>query len=634
MVKINRLKFKAATLFVVLAAILCAPALQFVNAATPSLAVASTVSLRSDGGIGVKHNFVFTDNAADVPAEVTLAALGSEIKGLSVKAQEGTALSSSLSEDNRYIAIAIPVARQKFTGNWSFSVEYTSQGLSDFGQAKFIQLPSLAANLPVTSQSLRLAADLSLGFASVRGPAPVKTNVGIGQQLLDFADTDSQIDRSIGVVFGESTRALITVKTTLKNNSWWWKDVVLTLPPDTNQQTVRLDSIEPKPSNVRLDRDGNILAVYRLGPLGQKEVSAVVDANIRTLTYKLDNNGAIKDTDALLVERYTKLTDNWQPLGLELDINGDKAANEAVRTVFDAVVEKTRADADIDQVLTLNDRTAPLKYADWLVGELRSRMIPARVVIGLVFTDGERVIAQPRTSAWAEVYVNGTGWITLDPWLAAHSGLYGAADPLHVALGLWGLEDDRPPVAIDSASVSFISEEPPAASEPTRSLSAKKHVILPFLSVVQVSVNHGEGTIVDDIAVEIGGRRHTLGSIAPVGTVTSRQPSLGLKAFKSEQVKVGTLNGEDFNTWAEVKADVSYLPLLTLVSIVILVILGRWLWRRRGGSGHKRFHASKESLTLHDEATGGDVESENLIQPPAIPVESPPQPNRPPRRVQ
>jgi len=67
----------------------------------------------------------------------------------------------------------------------------------------------------------------------------------------------------------------------------------------------------------------------------------------------------------------------------------------------------------------------------------------------------------------------------------------------------------------------------------------------------------------------------------------------------------------------------------------LLIGGGLWFWRRRGPTG-KRFRASKESLTLHDEAVGGDVESENLFQPrseTATPSEPMPAP-RPPRLVQ
>src|SRR5690606_25059918 len=115
-----------------------------------------------------------------------------------------------------------------------------------------------------------------LGFASVRGPKPSKTGIGVGQQVITFSDKDSQLESSPLLLFGESSLANLTFKSELKNPSWWWRDVALTLPPDTNQQKVQLRSIEPRPKNVKLDRDGNILAIYRLGPRQSLNVNAQV----------------------------------------------------------------------------------------------------------------------------------------------------------------------------------------------------------------------------------------------------------------------------------------------------------------------------------------------------------------------
>lgn len=638
MVKTNRTKFKLVALILTLSIGLAGTAGLAVLAATPKLAVSSVITVNDKGGGNIKHVFSFKSGGQQ-PATANLSALGSNIKGLSAEDQNGAKLNTNLSDNGQTVSVDIPEKRQKAAGSWTFSVEYSASVLSDFGNIELVQIPSLASNLAVTSQSLRVAADLDLGFASVRGPKPSKTGVGIGQQLIDFNDKNSAINNSIGVVFGSSTRASVTLKHTLKNNSWWWKEVALTLPPDTNQQTVRLASLDPQPTNVKLDRDGNILAVYRLGPLGQKEVKAVVDVSLSALTYKLDEEAPIKDTDPLLIERYTRLTNSWRPLGLTLDITPDTPASSAVKTVFDAVVTKVKEESEIDQPLALAERSVPLKYADWLVGELRSRGIPARVALGLVLTDGERV-STARPSAWAEVYIHGTGWTTLDPWLGAHSGLFGAADPQHIALGLWGLEDDRPPVPIESASVEFSDEQLPEAGEPTRSVTAVKYVWLPFVSVLSTSINHGESTIVDDVALKIGESTQAVGSVAPHGTVQKRTLVAGAKAFGKEKVAVGQSSGDQFTTWQEVESTLSYWPLVIEVLVIVLILGGRWWWGRRTPRG-RRFRPSKESLTLHDEASGGDVESENLFKSSAVSQIAAPAPSvqpltssRPPRLIQ
>jgi len=581
-------------------------------AAGGSLGLSSSISVAEGGNARVKHVFSLK-GVTNLPEHAELSVVGESIKGLSAKGEDNAKLPIALSEDGQRLSVAIPANRRAKSGTWSFSVEYTSASLNDLGGVKALQVPALAANLPITKQNLRIAADLDLGFASVRGPAPAKTGVGIGQQLLDFADKDSQLEESVLVLFGRSTSASVTIQTTLKNNGWWWRDVTLTLPPDTNQQRASLASLDPQPSNVRLDRDGNILAVYRIGPLGQKDVTAQVNLEVSGLSYDLDKALPPDQTDPLLLERYTGQTNAWRPQGFATDIDTTTNAAEVTEAVFTAVVERIRAEEDnIDQLLQVRDRTPPLKYADWLVGELRSRGLPARVVLGLVFSDGERLLEEPKQSAWAEVFVAGVGWMTLDPWLGAHSGQFGGSDPLHIALGLWGLEDDRPPVPVDAARVVFNDEELPAAAEPQRQIRAVKHVVLPFFSVLQISANHGEVTIVDDVAVQAGGQRYLVGSVAPGGWASQRLPVLGARAFSAETVQAGQMSGDQFNSWTETNTRISYWPLITL----ILLLMALWIikrWRGRLSPERRRWRPSKESLTLHEEATGGDVEAENLV---------------------
>lgn len=597
---------------------LVAPALSL-WAATASLSVSSSVNVSATGAAKIKHIFSLKD-VTNLPERAELSVVGTNAKGLSAAGEDKAKLPIGLSEDGQRLAVTIPANRRAKSGTWSFSVEYSSSPLSDLGGVKAMQVPALASNLPITKHNLRVAADLDLGFASVRGPAPVKTGVGIGQQLLDFADKDSQLDESILILFGRSTTAQVTIATTLKNNGWWWRDVTLTLPPDTNQQRVTLDSLDPAPSNVRLDRDGNILAVYRIGPLGQKDVTAKMNLAVSGLSYDLDEALPLDQTDPGLVQRYTRLTNAWRGQGFEVELAEDANSAEIAEAVYDAVVERIRAEEDnIDQMLQVKDRTPPLKYADWLVGELRSRGLPARVVLGLVYTDGERLLTEPKQTAWAEAFIAGVGWMTLDPWLGAHNGNFGSSDSLHIGLGLWGMEDNRPPVPTDGATVVFSEEHPPEPTEPQRQVTATKYVVLPFFSVFQINTSHGEMTIVDDIANEVNGQRYLVGSVAPGGYASQRLPVLGMRAFGSENVKAGSLVGDQFSLWAETTSKTSYVPLIVLIG---LIIIGWLVWRRLNNRGprKRRFRPSKESLMLHEEATGGEVESENLVSS-APPVE-------------
>lgn len=579
-----------------------------------TLNVISSVTINQNGGGTVKHVMsVAGGESHQLPATATFKSYGRNLKSLQAKAVDGNGkLEAKFNQNNQTIEITIPEARRQSKSKWSFSVSYGAELLTDYGASRGVQLPKLESNLGVTSQSLSVAADLDLGFASVRGPKPSKTGIGVGQQVITFNDKDSQIESSPLLLFGEASVANLTFDTELKNTSWWWQDVALTLPPDTNQQKVHLASIEPKPKNIRLDRDGNILAVYRLGPRQGVKVKANIQVKIDTFNYKLDQAGSVESTDQLLIERYTRLTDNWQALGLDIEADGSNAA-KLVEAVFDEVVSRARADTE-GQQLQLTTRGGALKYSDWLVGELRSRQVPARVVVGLLASDGNQQLDRPIPHAWAEVYVNGTGWITVDPWLSVRTGHFAASDPLHIAVGLWGIEENRPPVQLDGISVGYTKDELDEVDVSQQAtIEAVKQVWLPFVSVLNVKANFPAGQIVDNAAIKLGDQTLPLGSVAPGQTVLHRFMRLGGQAFNTETVELGQQAGNEFTGWVKAESKTSYQPLIIELIVVGLLLILFW-WRRHRDHS---FKPSKESLKLHDEAEGGDIEDQNLFSPQA-----------------
>jgi transglutaminase-like putative cysteine protease len=86
------------------------------------------------------------------------------------------------------------------------------------------------------------------------------------------------------------------------------------------------------------------------------------------------------------------------------------------------------------------DRASPRDLAQMLVGCIRAIGIPARYVSGYSLGGCERR-ERPAPHGWAEAYVDGYGWLALDPSLGGPSGL----DHVRVA------------VALDSAGAAPIS---------------------------------------------------------------------------------------------------------------------------------------------------------------------------------
>lgn len=589
------------------------------TAAEYGLKVSSSLTVAENGQTSVKQVFSITGaDKTNLPSRARLNIVGREPAGLSAQGTDGTKLTANYNADGNTVDITIPENRRRSKQAWSFSLSYKTNLLEEYGAVRAAQIPAMDTNLDVTAQTTIFSADLDLGFATVRGHQPSKTGIGVGQQILTFTHKGPQND-SIIIVFGEETFVTATFTSEITNRSWWWKDVGLTLPPDTNQQRVAIESIEPTPSKVRLDKDGNIRVFFNLAPLGSRQVSVTTRMSIGNPAYELSSAVSVSETDPSLIERYTRQTNSWQPLNLELELKEDATSADIAKAVFDGVVARAQEEMVNQEDFSLSLRTSSLKMSDWLVGELRHRGLPARVVLGLSMSDGRELSQQPKGHAWVEAHLAGVGWVTMDPYLGVYAGQYGTADPLRVGLALWGLEDDRPPVDLGLASIKF---EPEAAdimgSAGQLGVNAQKYMILPFISIFNQSANLGPGTIVDGVTLTNQREELLLGSLAPYQSATQRSLLVGASAFRDETVTAQV--GQDEDSKAEAESSTSYTILIVEAAILAMFLLWRRTRKRRRQTRvpATKLKRSKESLTLHDEAVGGSIEEENLVAAPDI----------------
>jgi hypothetical protein len=507
--------------------------------------------------------------------------------------------------------------------NWTITIIYQSDLLQDFGASQGMILSTVTSSLPITSQTWTVRAPLDLGFATTRGVDPSVTRIGVGEQILTYTQSDGSLKLSPMILFGDTAMVTVEITETLTNDSFWWQEVGLTLPPDTAQQRVYLQSIEPQPKNIRLDPDGNMVALYRLGPKGSLTAKALVDIELTLAKFRLDSTNTSADTPPVIQDRYTALTDLWQPTNIEAPTTSDQSVVTVIDKVFQAIAEKAGASDESRSTIQLSgrDRVGSLRVSDWLVGELRDRGVAAREIIGLLGTDGTQLLSQPQPHAWVEAYIPGAGWTTLDPWLAQFTGTYAESDPLHIALSVWGIQDDRPPAPFQQAEIVY-SDRSISTVEPAVALSidAERQVWLPFLAITEVRArNSAPGQIIDNVGLrDMNGRVISLGSLAPGQTSLLRELAAGNQAFSDDGLYEVGLIGEDgsFEPFQETTVRLDFRPLGSLFILLILTLIIFW-WRRRrrqqSGVAAGGFTPSSESMMLHYETAGEDIENHDLI---------------------
>ncbi len=550
------LRVRIATLVTLVGLLTMVGGIPVTTAAAPAYDLSSSYDVQADKRIQVQQTFTTSVTSAEAPlTSVNVPVIGKDMKSLTGRLLDGTALTTTGNESQHVVQVDFGNVTKK-SRKWSFVVSYNAAVDSNFGKIEgFFFPPTIVPNIDVGKHSISISYDTSLGLASITSPKPATEKLTAGKETMTFESTKGAFSKTIGLHFGDSTVAEVALSQELNNSSWWWKSMTVVLPPDTNQQQVMIDSLTPRPSSIRLDEDGNIIAQYRLRPRQKLKLSGKVTVRMSAPVYALDGNTAtVADFPELVRSRYTKL-------GVGVLAN-DTPVLTSLRDQYD----KSLASSSKDK-------------ARELVTVLQQKGLAARLVRGVQFASSSSMVLHD----WAEVYVPKAGWVTLDP---DNSLDFAAADYSRLA-GRIGEGD----FVIGKGAIHFepLSDLPKVDETPQ--LTSTNHMILPGVALNVVSVGMPKGLSTDDNALkQASGNIVELGSLAPLQSISTKRFLIGSKAFASEEVKFGTLADEqEITELVASSSRTSYLYMAGGLGVFILLIIlrtVRLVLRRRASKRH------------------------------------------------
>jgi hypothetical protein len=228
----------------------------------------------------------------------------------------------------------------------------------------------------------------------------------------------------------------------------------ISLPPDTNYQTVYYQNLNPKPANVEVDADGNWLALYEIPPKQTLQVVAEGQVNIFSQS---KNQERINLEDR---EKYLAPTNYWQAsdqkirnLALELK-TPENIYNYLVKTLEYDYSEVKKGAVRKGAVKTLDEphKSICTDFTDLFIALARAAGIPARELDGFAYTENSRLseIAQNTDllHSWPEYFDEARKrWVMVDPtWGNTSSGLdyFNKFDMTHFVFVIHGLSDTLP----------------------------------------------------------------------------------------------------------------------------------------------------------------------------------------------
>ncbi len=308
--------------------------------------------------------------------------------------------------------------------------------------------------------------------------SPLQTSLTSDSSLLtlEFTKVGSQ---SISALFGQKQNFDFALKYNLENSTGNTGIMQIALPPDTQQQKVFYQSLDPPPKEMTRDADGNWIATYEIAAEKNLDVNLTGKASI-FLDFLDNPQTEVPHTDLTKAQSY------WE----SNDVRIQQLAKQyhTPKDIYDYVVTHLKYNYDITTVTSnrlgaIGALNAPSnancqEFTDLFIAIARAAGIPARRVTGFAYTVNSRLrplsLIEDVLHAWPEYYDQSTQrWVPVDPtWGNTTGGInyFDQFDFNHFVFAMNGTSSTTPFAAgsykrsnenTKDVDVKFGSEAPP-----------------------------------------------------------------------------------------------------------------------------------------------------------------------------
>jgi len=330
-----------------------------------------------------------------------------------------------------------------------FTISFDTRDITQKeGKIWNINIPGLAKQIEYNSFNVNVIVPKFLG-----SPSYVKPAIGnFSGTNLNFAKEDLG-ESGISISFGKEQIYNFDLLYHLKNSNLFPIKTEIALPPSTNYQDVEIDDINPKPTDVIYDNDGNWLAQYVLAPSKKVDIRVKGKAKI-LLRPKKEELSEEKRKEYLKQQPYWQVNSGQiSKLAQELKTPFEIYQYIVKNLTYDfARVENEKPRAGALEVLKNPTSAVCLEFTDLFIAIARAAGIPAREINGFAYTQNEKQrplsLIKDILHAWPEYYNTDLGtWIMVDPtWGNTTGGVdyFHTLDFDHFAFVIKGADSSYP----------------------------------------------------------------------------------------------------------------------------------------------------------------------------------------------
>ena len=353
---------------------------------------------------------------------------------------------------------------------YKWTLGYKSKDIAHkIGQVWNVYIPKIEILETVKSYDVTLVIPKDFGPKIFVSPAPVNT-VENNSNIEYRFDKNGVKNGGISAAFGKNQILNFKLDYHLQNLSWFSSTQEIALPPDiTSRQEIAFNSIAPKPLYTRVDKDGNVLAGYKVKPKNDLFISLIGSARVYGKQIQPEFGGSFSAIPENY-EIYTKKQKYWETDSKKIKeianglFNGKENVSQNAQNIykfvvsnlsynFDAIKKENVTRYGAEKSLDKNNKWTCMEFTDLFIALSRGMGIPARELNGYAFTK-ENYITPLSINlrggdflhSWSEYYDPNFGWVAVDPTWGSTSGLdyFTKMDTNHFVFVIKGLSSEKP----------------------------------------------------------------------------------------------------------------------------------------------------------------------------------------------
>ncbi len=432
---------------------------------TFSTTLESTYKIDAVGIAKVTHRFKITNKTPTIfLTQYALKTSYPELQNILVRYQDQIII-PNITQDGTgtTISLAFPDQLVGQGKTRDFSVEYTSRDIASIGgQVLELHIPELPEGASYAAHTTSIEIPLSYGYPARIEPTPSGTNDTEGFLKISY---DNLQGKSISAIFGQEQYYNLSLRYQLENPTSGSALAQIALPPDTTFQRVLYHTIDPQPTNLKMDADGNWIATYTLQATSRLDINVSATSRI-TLQPDLTipvisplKEHTAKDT--FWETQHPQIQDLIRQHRTPRDIY-----DYVVRTLQYSTQPLTEGSKRLGAVAAFEDPSVAVcqEFTDTFVTLSRAGGIPARRNTGYGYSENE--ILKPISlkndvlHAWPEYWSEEKQyWVPVDPtWGSTTGGVdyFTSFDLSHIVFAINGKSSETP----YPAGTYAVSEDP------------------------------------------------------------------------------------------------------------------------------------------------------------------------------